>query len=523
MTAYAQPHPTARPWSLTASLRAPHIFWITLGVYLLAHILLRLWETPNIGKNDVQEALAAQGWAWGYHPRNPPLHTWLLMSSYAVFGVRLMAHVVLKYALLGLTLGLGYLCARRVMSNQIMALISAFALMLLAPFAWTVHTALTHTLLLAAVNLATLWAAMRLGDQRRTIDYALFGLVIALGFLAKYSYALFLLPLLAAMLTQPTLRRTFKDWRMWLTLAVALLVFAPHGFWMLEASFNFVQFLAEKQQNAQPQPYLLDVAHGLGALGYQALVFLAPLLLVFVPAFWGRLRTPASTQSAASAWPAVIMLTIAFSLALLVLDVLVLRAVNFELRYMMCALLLFPLAAFAWLERREPSQKALTGFVVGALAIGGIVFIALPARAVLSPASCNRCWEEMAAPELASQVRHAGFVEGTIVSDHYNVAGNMRLAFPDSEIIAANYDIVRAPVQRRGQCLLTWNARNAGDAMPDGLRQYLERRGLDPAGAPSYIDAPLRRSTRMDRFAYWIVPNADGNCRSSAANATGSS
>ena len=41
-------------------------------------------------ENVVQEALAAQGWAWGYHPRNPPLHTWLLMASYSVFGVGLI-------------------------------------------------------------------------------------------------------------------------------------------------------------------------------------------------------------------------------------------------------------------------------------------------------------------------------------------------------------------------------------------------------------------------------------------------
>lgn len=513
MTAYADIRPaSARPWSVQATLSSPQLFWVALGVYLLAHILLRLWETPNIGKNDVQEALAAQGWAWGYHPRNPPLHTWLLMSSYAVFGVRLMAHVVLKYLLLGVTLGFGYLCARRLVASQTMALVAALALMLLAPFAWTVHTALTHTLLLAAVNLATLWAAMRMSAQRRTLDYAFFGFVIALGFLAKYSYALFLLPLLAAMLTQAPLRRTLADQRMWLTLAVALLAFAPHGLWMLEARFDFVQFLADKQRSALPQPYLLDVAHGLGGLGYQIIAFLIPLLLAFVPAFWTPLRQRAKREPT-SPWPAAIAYTIAFSLGLLVLDVLVLRAVNFELRYMMCALLLFPLALFSWLERREPSQRALNGFVLGAVAIGAIVFIALPARATLSQASCNRCWEEMAASELGREVRHAGFVEGTIIGDHYNVAGNMRLLFPDSEVIAANYDIVRAPVQRRGQCLLVWNARNAGDTVPDALRQYLAREGLNPAGAPTFVDAPLYRSTRMDRFAYWIVPNADGNCR----------
>ena len=59
---------------LTGVLAWPHWFWVILALYLVAHVLLRLWETPNIGKNEVQEAVAAQAWAWGYQPRNPPLH-----------------------------------------------------------------------------------------------------------------------------------------------------------------------------------------------------------------------------------------------------------------------------------------------------------------------------------------------------------------------------------------------------------------------------------------------------------------
>lgn len=514
MTAHADVRPaqaSARPWSLAETLSSPRFFWIALGLYLALHVLMRLWETPNLGKNDVQEALAAQGWAWGYHPRNPPLHTWLLMSSYAVFGARLMAHVILKYLLLGVTLGFGYLVARRLLSTQAMALTAALSLTLLAPFAWTVHTALTHTLLLAAVNLATLWAAMRMSSQRRTVDYAVFGLVIATGFLAKYSYALFLLPLIAAMLSQPGLRRVLADRRIWLTTAIALLVFAPHGLWMLEARFDFVQFLSEKQRSHNPQPYLLDVVHGMGGLAYQVFVFAAPILLVLVPAFWRSLRTPAATP--ATLWGETIGWTVVFSLGLLVLDVFVMRAVNFELRYMMCALLLSPLAAFAWLDRRAPSHKSMTTFVLAALAIGGVVMIALPARAVLQQRTCNRCWEEMAAPELARQVQRAGFVEGTIVADHYNVAGNMRIAFPDARSIAANYDVITPAFSGEGRCLLVWNARVSGDALPANIATYLRDRGVQVDGQPSYVVAPLRRSQRMDRFAFWLLGNADAQCR----------
>lgn len=497
--------------TLTELLASPRVFWLIVGLYLVAHVALRLWETPNIAKNDVQEAVAAQAWAWGYHPRNPPLHTWLLMSSYSVFGVRLLAHVILKYTLIALTLGFAYLCGRRLLSSPTLAALSALSLTLLAPFAWTAHTALTHTLLLAAMNFGTLWAAIRLSVSRRTSDYALFGIMIGLGFLAKYSFALFLLPLLAAMLTQAELRRALLNWRMVVTLAVALLLFAPHGLWMLDARFDFVQFLSEKQQSENPQPYLAEVAKGLGAVLISALSFLAPMVLVFPIVFRRQLNAPA--LNAASPWARATALIVVFGLGLLVLDVFVLRATQFEQRYMMCALLTAPLAAFLWLDPRNPTPASLAGFTIAMVVVAAVVFAGITGRALLEHRSCNRCWEEMPATDFAAALRQSGFVEGTIVADHYNVAGNMRLAFPDSRIVAANYFVAQPNRSADGQCLLVWNARNAGDAIPQALRDYLAWRGLSqPASAPSYFTAPLRRSERMDRFAFVFLERADGNC-----------
>lgn len=504
---------TSAPASSAAETRSSvwtsRLFWVAvLVLYLVAHIALRLWETPNVAKNDVQEAISAQGWAWGYHPRNPPLHTWLLMSSYSVFGVGLMAHAVLRYVLLGTVYVFAFLSGRRLLSSDAMAAGAALAFTLLAPFAWTVHTALTHTLLLAAVNLATLWAALRLTEKRRTFDYALFGAVIAIGFLAKYSFILFLAPLLIAMLCVGDLRRALGDWRMLLTLGVALALFAPHGIWMLEARFDFVQFLADKQQSERTQPYLVDVASGLGNVAVAALTFLVPLILIAPILFRAAFKAKAS---AAPPWARATALMLAFGLGLLVLDVFVMKATQFEMRYMMCALLVAPLVLFQWLDRRGQHNTRGLVIVVGLIAVG--VFAALAGRAVLSQQSCNRCWEEMPIAEVVQHLRADGFTAGTIISDHYNVAGNMRLAFPHARVFAANYDVPQPVLAGPGQCLMIWNARNSGDALPDNLRAYLTATGRPLPDQPSYIEAPIRRSGRMDRFAYWVAPNADANCR----------
>jgi MFS family permease len=513
MTALAEPSQQRAASARAAIVSSPYFFWAVLALYIAAHIALRLWETPNIGKNDVQEAVAAQAWAWGYHPRNPPLHTWLLMSSYAVFGVSVLAHVVLKYLLVSLAFVFAFLCGKRVLSTNAMAAFSALSLTLLTPFAWTVHTALTHTLLLAVMALATLWTALRLSADRSLVNYAWFGLALGLGFLAKYSFILFLAPLLAAMASERDLRAVLGDRRMLVALAVALVVFAPHGVWMLEARFDFVRFLAEKQQSEASAGYLADVGQGLANLSIGALSYAAPLLMLLALT-WRAADARGDEQG--SPWSRALPRITLFALAILVIDVLVLRATAFEERYFTFALLTLPLAVFAMLDlRRDLSSKFLPFWAIGLLVVAVIGLGGLAGRASLAHRTCNRCWEEMATPALTQSLHRLGFERGTVVADHYNLAGNLRLAFPSARIYAANYDVPQPPAAPAGQCVLAWNARNAGDALPTFIVEFLSARGLQPPrGTPSFVEAPLRRSPdRMDRFGYWVVDGANGDCR----------
>ncbi len=96
-----------------------------------------------------------------------------------------------------------------------------------------------------------------------------------------------------------------------------------------------------------------------------------------------------------------------------------------------------------------------------------------------------------------------------------DIAEAMRLAFPQSRTIAANYEVKLAPYPDAGSCVLVWNARNAGDAVPSAITHYVQQIG---AGAvrdePHYVEALLNRSSdRMDRFGYLILSDADANCR----------
>ncbi|MBX3509647.1 MAG: glycosyltransferase family 39 protein [Hyphomonadaceae bacterium] len=509
-------HDAARPAARRgfSAIDATAGLLIVLSVYLVLHMALRIWASPLIGKNDVQEAVSAQAWLLGYHPRNPPLHTWLVMGAYAVFGPTTLAHVVLKHVLLGAAYVFAYLCGREVLSTPKAAFVAAVSLTLLGPFAWTVHTALTHTLLLAVAVLAALWTAMRLSARRRLIDYIVFGLAMGFGFLAKYSFSLFFVALVAAMMSVRDLRRTLMDWRILASLAAALIVFAPHGLWMLGARFDFVAFLAEKQRTADVvRPYAGDVGRGLGNIALGALTFTAPMVLTAPFVLWRLRGAPPAAPS--SAWGRALGRICLAGLTILVLDVFVLRATEFELRYFTCALLAAPMAAAYWIDQRNGGGGAwrvvlVSVALVTLVGVGGVI-----GKALWDQQSCDRCWDEMRADRLEDALRTEGFTRGTIVADHYNLAGNLRLAFPNARIVAANYEVGLPRQSAEGMCVLAWNARTAGDALPADLTAYARQTGLAPLlPQPRYVEGLLRRSaTRMDRFGYMIVTGADGACR----------
>jgi hypothetical protein len=290
-------------------------------------------------------------------------------------------------------------------------------------------------------------------------------------------------------------------------------LFAPHALWMLGPRFDFIAFLVEKQGAEAPASYLHDVLAGLGALGAGAAGY-AGLLLLMLALFWRAAGAPAG---APGPWARTVPLISAFAFAILVLDVFLLRAVQFEERYFTFALLTAPLSVFLWLDRRAGAFSLVTRWAWGLAIVALLGFGALSGRALLQHRTCNRCWEEMATPALVDALAQQGFRGGTLVADHYNLAGNLRLAFPDSRVYAANYVVPQPGLGGAGQCVLVWNARNAGDEMPTMLEAFLAARGLPaPDGAPRFVEAPLRRSSaRIDRFAYWPLRGVDGDCRAS--------
>lgn len=484
---------------------------LLVGLYLALHAAVALLASPNIGTDEVDQALAAQSWAWGYEPRNPPLYTWLMMAAYAVFGVGVVAHVVVKYVLLSVLYALAYAIARRLLRTPGFAELCALSLTFMQITGYNFHVGFSHTLILSVGVLGTLWAFLRVVQERRAIDYALLGAALAFGLLSKYNFALFAGPLLAAALLTRGPRAALLDWRSLLTLAVSALLVTPHVLWLMQITYDYASTVADVTGVDEPGGYLSRVAAGLGNLALSALRDTAPLWIAALALFR---KSEKSGESAGADLRRLLWLCLTISAALPIVYVFFAGAGEIKWRYLAPVYLQAPFALFAWLDTRTISAARLRVYAVAAAVFAVTTIGIAAARGFAYGDHCRRCWMEMPIDALAVEMREAGFRDGTIIAGEWHVAGNLRLMFPEAAVLTPGF-VETSPPRDAGQCVLAWNARLMGDPLPETLAAYArERLGGEPAGAPIYVDAPLRRSNgRPDRLAFQIVANANGGCR----------
>jgi Dolichyl-phosphate-mannose-protein mannosyltransferase len=487
-------------------------FWFLLAVYLAAHAALRLWASPNIGTDEVEQALFAQSWSWGYNPRQPPLFTWLLLASYKLFGPGVLAHVMLKYAALGVMYGCAYRCARRLIAAPPTAAVATLALLLIYGFGWSVHSGVTHSLVMSALIFAGLLALLRLVEQRRVADYVVFGVAAGLGLLTKYSFGFFIGPLLCGCLTVPSIRGAVLTRRMLIALGAAALIVLPHALWMLIVGRDYGTTLAELGAVGAQPTYLANVATGLTSLAEASALFLAPFWVVALLLFGPLVRRPGVP---ARPWLRALAAALGIGVLLLVLAVLIAEVTYFKDRRMHALLLTAPLLLFLWLDHRDIEPWRLRWLAAAVGGVAAVAFVVLLGQALFEPYLCRRCWLHMPLPAFEAAIRQAGFERGTIVADEEHVGGNLRLAFPAARVLSPAYPSLDVPAPGTGACLLAWHAQFAGSEIPARLLDYLDQRfELTPSGAPTVLDLPMmRRAGRLDRFAFLIVPNADGDCR----------
>ncbi|MGE4220323.1 MAG: glycosyltransferase family 39 protein [Alphaproteobacteria bacterium] len=499
-------------------LTSPGGFYAFLGLALLVQLTLRASLFAGTGGDDAEQLIFSQSWEWGYGFGNPPLYTWLMIPVQAAIGPTVLSVTLVKFACLAATyLGL-YRAGLLSLLTPPLARLAALGAFLIYYIAWDSVLGYSHSILLMALCVATYVVILELRRDGSLFLYAALGLLLGCGLLAKYGYGLYALALALASLPDRDLRARLFSPRMLLSLLLAVLVFLPHGLWILDhlrgiESVAIDRFAADGATNPLAVAWA-GTASALGAAISFSMPLAAILILLFPRAFL-RLG-PRGAESAACRR----LLTRFFLwlMAIVILSTVLSGAENVRTHYMF-VLTLLPVYCFLRIQAAdEPASWPFSTYAATVMGAVALVTLGIVAKYPFDPHWFQKPYFSIPYGRLADAVREAGFRTGTIYGQWYPyaLAGNLRPYFPDSRLIDLKHLNYEPPPRTApGQCLFVWNPRPDG-SMDVGMTSFVQAiGGLPEEDLPTIhrIDLPLAAAPdKPVAFAYVLYPHGLGDC-----------
>jgi len=330
------------------------IFIIVISIYLLLHFLIRIVFSQTFQVDDAEQIRLAQTFALGYPIPQPPLYSWLAWTLFQLFGSSLFSLTLLKYLLIGLTFWFIWLSSNYLFRHKQTNWLATTSFLLMPSFAWHMHQGFTHTILLGFSIAMSLHALLKLHHYMRTRDYLYLGVALGTGMMAKYSFILFMLPLLLSTLTVREYRKFLIHPGIFLTLTTLFLVTAPHIFWLTQHHHEIFNTIDQKLQVSGDNP-IFERLLSLWNFITSATAFVTPWIIIFAVLTGKRLFSSRPTQRAPSSY---LLSRFYWAIILsIVLLSLFLAMPHFKVRWFHPLMMLFPLWWLTYIESDTPLPK----------------------------------------------------------------------------------------------------------------------------------------------------------------------
>ncbi len=498
-----------------------HVFVLGfLGIVFLERAFL----FPGTGGDDAEQLLFSQAFAWGYDIRNPPLYTWLVMLSQTVWGISIASVEAVKFTLFGVTYVLMFWCARRVLGPGTLAGLAALSPLAIYYLTWDAVLGYSHSIMMMTLCVAAFAALIRLRENGTWTDYALIGVITGLGIMSKYGFGFFMLALLLAATADAELRKRVLSWRLLAGLVLAAVIVAPHAIWALswiaDNPEGLAQRVDEKFAVDAGRSFLMTAAKGLWGMISAAVGFLLPLGAMLALLFWPGLRRLNNPEAPSAAYRRVLGFYLLILLVLVAVAVVASGITRFRTHYMF-VLIVLPIWYFARVQANWHWHRAPAVFCGTITFFAAAVVIALPVKNWVDPKVCEKCYFHLDYDDFTNQLKTAGFSGGTILGADfpYDLAGNLRVHFPDSRVVSAKHRAFIPPVSEgtAGDCIVIWRP---------GLRNDLLDYASSALGAPAHTDfqvgeflVPIvRNPEHRERFQFMLFGKDRGGCSNAGAN-----
>jgi hypothetical protein len=511
---------------------SPKRFLFLISGLLLAVLLMKSLLFPGIGGDDGEQIVFAQYFDWGYVVRNPPLYTWFVILSQKVFGVSALAVNAVKFTTLVLLYWFLYRTGVLLFKDQRIAILAALSPLLIFHIAWDSLMGFSHSVLVATMYAATLYAVFHLEKNNRILSYIGLGAAIGCGILSKYAFIFFLIALCAAALFDAKLRNRLLNPKIMISLVTAAIIATPHLMWLYERHAAMAGELTPALTAQGAASHMLAAGKGILSSIKAMVGFLLPLLVflaIFFPKAW-RLKLTSSDLDQ-QRHHRILLIFFSFLIGFIFLFVIAGGVARVRTHYMF-VMVLVSILFFLRVTMADVGERRIKGYA-GIISVAAIVvLLGIPIKYFVEPLRCGKCEHHVPYESLARDLKKAGFRTGTIFAywHPYPIAGNLRIAFPKARVISAKHPSAMPPLQTKSSqgskssqglttsshCLLVWSGPAQGSQANNTIRlarQHLKV-SVKSGVIANTVDAQLSvGSKKKFTLGYALLKNNLGNCR----------
>lgn len=492
-------------------IRKPDAVILLLAAYFCLEFVVRMLMPHSMRYDESQQAFFSQWLTVGYDSQ-PPLYNWVQTTFVSVFGLSLAIISIVKNLVLFLVYLSYYRLARLVLTDKLFAVIATLSLLTIPQLFWEAQRDLTHTVAqMLTINLF-LYGVIRTLKSPSWTSYLITGVALGLGMLSKYNFALLAAATIVAVWLHPMGRARLFDKRFVVTVLIALIVFLPHGLWLIHnLGLASGRTLGIMEQDAPKSAWAKLIQGPIEFLKLTIVICLPTLAvygLVFGKGIFGNLRR----SNEWTRFLATIFIVIAILILVLILGI---GMTAMRDRWLLPFLFLLPI--YLCLKMEIAGLKAedfARRFVYIPLAMMLLIPTALLTRVTVPKLFGSYEAYNVPYADFVNQIVTAeGKRPGLVMTDDWLPAGNLRLQLPDVPVISMFFANLSLPYEWGADrpILLAWLPKNRSDVMPPTLVDW-----VSTSLGPQYANAVVRqadvgyihgKSGDMAHFAYaWIYP-----------------
>ena len=222
------------------------IFWFALFVHVVAWTILCWLTQPNLPLDTVEITFWGEQWQWGYH-KHPPLPSWIAASIWSLSQHQSIAMYLTAQLTIAATFWAVWQLAREGLKPW--PALCAVGVLQACYYCTYSISDINNTIVTRpfwALAILFLYRASKSNANKPLLWWSLTGVMIGLGMLSKYSMGVLVISMLAIPVLVPRTRVQLRTLGPWLMAGLALAIFSPHLWWMVQNDFVTLEYIANR-------------------------------------------------------------------------------------------------------------------------------------------------------------------------------------------------------------------------------------------------------------------------------------